>query len=408
MTDMRERFRDLDLLDVPDVIARARAIGPRPPMPEPGPSMSRRMATAGLALLVGLAGVFIASQLTRGRQQTPAGILCSSGTWQRPEVSSVTGLAGAVAATSADDIWSLVWGEAGDGFGVAGARLMHLTGDGWQPQVLPPVTVYDMAETSSGQVWVVSRDAAWRLASGSWARDRFPERLSVARAILPFGPDDVWVAGDTAAPNPSPSLSHWDGASWSEVALPSTQSDSWIAAIGGSAPDDVWAITRFKAGVQPMHWDGSAWAALPSQSVPRTDDPSTKIVASAPDDAWLMAGSSLFHWDGAAWTSVPSSVDAPFSDIASGPSGTWLVNGAAASDKKLQRWDGTQWVPTAPAPPARYLSARGGGESFKLAVAGNEVVVIHGPYRWIHRNPNGSGQKVPGRITAFTYTCGSP
>lgn len=35
MTDLRERFQALDTLDVPDVMTRARRIGPKAPDPEP-------------------------------------------------------------------------------------------------------------------------------------------------------------------------------------------------------------------------------------------------------------------------------------------------------------------------------------------------------------------------------------
>jgi hypothetical protein len=411
MPDLRERLHDLDVLKVPDVFAHALAIGPRPPTPEPEPSTGRRIAIAGLALAVGLAAVFLAKFMTSGPQRVPAAtVTCPPGVWQRPEVSSIPGVAAKVAATFPDDIWALVWGATGGGgWGVQGARLLHLTGEGWQTVELPPVTVFDMARSSSGDVWVLSRDAAWRLAGRSWAREKFPQRLSSARAILPFGSNDVWVAGDMAAPRPSSHLLHWDGTSWSDVVLPS-QPDSWIAAIGGSGPADVWAIARYESELQPMHWDGSVWAALPSQPLPRMDEPvtpGTKVVANAPDDAWLLAGTSLLHWDGAAWTIAHSAVRAVYSDLASGPTGTWFVDGAAPSHKELQLWDGTQWVPAPPTPRDSYISARGSVDAARLAVVGNEVVVIHGPWRWDHRNPNGSGTMAPGPITAFTYTCGS-
>jgi Tol biopolymer transport system component len=56
MTDIHDRFRSLDELDVPDVHARARAIGPKEPQ-EPRPSASRRVGVVLLATLVAAAGI---------------------------------------------------------------------------------------------------------------------------------------------------------------------------------------------------------------------------------------------------------------------------------------------------------------------------------------------------------------
>jgi len=55
MTEIQDRLHDLDGLDVPDVYARAGAIGPREPQ-EPRPSAARRGGVILLASLVGAAG----------------------------------------------------------------------------------------------------------------------------------------------------------------------------------------------------------------------------------------------------------------------------------------------------------------------------------------------------------------
>jgi Tol biopolymer transport system component len=55
MTDIHDRFRSLDDLDVPDVYARARALGPQQPQ-EPRPSGSRRVGVVLLAFIVAAAG----------------------------------------------------------------------------------------------------------------------------------------------------------------------------------------------------------------------------------------------------------------------------------------------------------------------------------------------------------------
>ena len=55
MTDIHDRFHSLDDLDVPDVYARARAIGPKEPQ-EPRPPAARRVGVILLASLVAAAG----------------------------------------------------------------------------------------------------------------------------------------------------------------------------------------------------------------------------------------------------------------------------------------------------------------------------------------------------------------
>jgi len=56
MSELRERFRALDALDVPDVMSRARMIGPKPPEPDRAPPM-RRVGALVFAAVVAIAAV---------------------------------------------------------------------------------------------------------------------------------------------------------------------------------------------------------------------------------------------------------------------------------------------------------------------------------------------------------------
>jgi Tol biopolymer transport system component len=58
MSDLRERFRALDALDVPDVMSRARAMGPKPPDPDPTPPL-RRVGALVFAAVVAIAAVVL-------------------------------------------------------------------------------------------------------------------------------------------------------------------------------------------------------------------------------------------------------------------------------------------------------------------------------------------------------------
>ncbi len=58
MSDLRERFRALDALDVPDVMSHARLIGPKPPEPDPTPPL-RRVGALLFAAVVAIAAVVL-------------------------------------------------------------------------------------------------------------------------------------------------------------------------------------------------------------------------------------------------------------------------------------------------------------------------------------------------------------
>jgi hypothetical protein len=71
MTDLRERFRALDALAVPDVMAQARLIGPKPPQLEP-PATSRRVGAILLVAAIAIAAMVVGTRLLRGPASTPA------------------------------------------------------------------------------------------------------------------------------------------------------------------------------------------------------------------------------------------------------------------------------------------------------------------------------------------------
>ena len=58
MSELRERFRALDALEVPDVMSRARIMGPRPPEPDHAPPM-RRVGALVLAAVIAIAAVVL-------------------------------------------------------------------------------------------------------------------------------------------------------------------------------------------------------------------------------------------------------------------------------------------------------------------------------------------------------------
>ena len=71
MSNLRERLRALDALEVPDVMAQARLIGPKPPQLEPPPT-SRRVGALVLVAALALLAVLVGARVLSRPAQTPA------------------------------------------------------------------------------------------------------------------------------------------------------------------------------------------------------------------------------------------------------------------------------------------------------------------------------------------------
>jgi hypothetical protein len=158
-----------------------------------------------------------------------------------PDSTVVQTGAGFIAGSSADNVWF-----------VAEGALNKWDGTRWTTFSFPPDPnnpITDAWTSAGDDVWVVDRGGRVR----RWNGTTFPvfrNGTVAVRGIWGAGPNDVWTVGATA--------SHWDGQTWTSMALmPTTSvSDTTIYAIGGAATNDVWAVIP---GGYAFHWDGGSW-----------------------------------------------------------------------------------------------------------------------------------------------------
>ena len=110
---------------------------------------------------------------------------------------------------------------------------------------------------------------------------------------------------------------HWDGARWSDVAIPVTGDGyTFLYGLTAISPADIWAVGS--GGVNPIkaltaHWDGTTWTYMPNPAL-QTDYAFLKnVTALASDDVWAVGyltdrtgrdRNLLEHWDGVAWTQI--------------------------------------------------------------------------------------------------------
>ncbi|HVG45090.1 MAG TPA: hypothetical protein VM890_10185 [Longimicrobium sp.] len=194
----------------------------------------------------------------------------------------------AVWGSGAADVWAV-----GDLGGVA-----HYDGADWSS-----VTVAGVFEAlnavwgaSAGDVWAAGGDgrvlhwngSAWTAATvgtGGWF------------GLWGSGSSDVFVVGDGGA------IQRWNGAAWAPM---NSGTSEYLIGVWGSGPGDVYAVGD---NGTVLHYDGNAggdWTAVSTPADP--SGPVNGVWGSGPDDVYLLAnaGLDLVHWDGTAWRTVSS------------------------------------------------------------------------------------------------------
>jgi hypothetical protein len=197
--------------------------------------------------------------------------------------------------SSASDIWA-----SGSSY-----SLFHFDGAGWTNVSFPGRNVLAGFARAPNDAILVDYDGFnarnWHWDGTTWFEITLP--IFQGDTITEFwgtAPDDVWAVGGNQS---NGSIHHWNGDSWQRAY---SAPRAWVNHVGGSARDDAWfTIQAFDAQTTSvLHWDGSSFTQL------GTFDGlgGNAIVATGPNDAWLLFGHEIRHYDGVAWNSESHAV----------------------------------------------------------------------------------------------------
>ena len=198
-------------------------------------------------------------------------------------------------------------------------------------------------------------------------------------------PADVWAVGGTSWSSPSaPLIQHWTGRAWTRVSSPDPAGGGVLNAVDAISPDDAWAVGLVGPGpgvpspTSPLieHWNGRAWARVPSPNVAGGYNELNGVTATAQGNAWAAGETGLTdhdatlieHWDGRAWTVVASPTpdgDAQVLGVsATRRTDAWAVGmtrGRRCAPRCvtfIEHWNGSAWTSVAsPNPGGGYLNA---------------------------------------------------
>jgi hypothetical protein len=209
-----------------------------------------------------------------------------------------------------------------------------LNAGGWVPAAL--------AYQWTGTAW----KAIWPPASTPY--------LSLAH-VKSFSPSNAYAVGAVGggATN-SPVVSHWDGASWTQAVTGfATTLNLSMNAIAGTSPADLWiAGTAQSSGYHNRvvhsvveHFDGAHWTQV---AIP-DDSGVLDLAALSASDAWaLAADGGVLHWDGAAWT-LSAKFNGGSALAAATSTSVWVGGIFVNSTLAVAHFNGSAWS-TATAP----------------------------------------------------------
>lgn len=208
---------------------------------------------------------------------------------------------------ASDRGWQMnVWGTSTENvYSVGGSltrgRIQHFDGEHWEelsPGVEVPLLNWAFG-FSAEDVFVVGNDGTVLRWNGeSWASQSTPIRAPLW-GVWGAAPDDVWAVGGTGTGSGEPVILHFDGAGWTQIALPALTTPNVFALykVWGLDAQNVWAVGQ--QGVV-LRYDGSAWreeqSGAPDDLISLWGTAADRIVA-----VGGRAGGIVSVWNGDVW-----------------------------------------------------------------------------------------------------------
>jgi hypothetical protein len=152
---------------------------------------------------------------------------------------------------------------------------------------------------------------------------------------------------------------HYNGTAWTAVPTPSPGTrTNYLTAVDGVSGNDVWAAgyslnlpygNRFRQSMM-LHWNGSTWTQVASPNSDSTYLYDVSAVSST--DVWAVGfastgGAFVIRWNGTSWNTVAAPPLASLQSVAArSGADVWVSGSDAAGAAALAHWNGTAWTVT--------------------------------------------------------------
>lgn len=195
---------------------------------------------------------------------------------------------------------------------------------------------------------------------------------------------DAWAVGDQTVKQHTYSLvRHWNGKTWTKVALPSVGGGNYVylASVSASSASNVWISGQDNNGAGHtylFHWNGRGWSTSVG-NIPKNTEVffMPHVLALSATDVWsfFLTGQDtapvpdVQHFDGRRWSKVRVPAPIGYTSVVSGRS-IWALGSHCleAACGVITHWTGKGWT-TTPQPPTTGPSTKYWGSYYTGVVA---------------------------------------
>jgi hypothetical protein len=212
------------------------------------------------------------------------------------------------------------------------ARASHWDGHVWTSYQESTVDAFgSMGVGADGAVFAGSSKGPWMLSGDTFI-------ASPGAANVAF--QDLWVAARDAAwavSGTDATIYAFGGSTWQTVAHPLSASTVKWTALGGTSRDDVWVVGT--SGMT-MHWDGATWTPF---ATPSSTAMLSSVWAAGASSVWTASEDKLtFAWDGTKWVSAGALAVGLATLHGCSANELWAV-AANGTEANVRRFDGSTW-----------------------------------------------------------------
>jgi hypothetical protein len=252
-----------------------------------------------------------------------------------------------ISAPSSTNVWAVGMSVAGNMNTFAASLIERWDGSAWSAIVNPGAGILNgVAAVSPQDVWAVGVEYSivsslqqamvehWNGTQWSTVSTPIPGQTNSGfNAVTAQSARSVWAAGyfNGLGFSPQPLIERWDGTAWRVVSTPLPGAASAaifdaLSVVPGS--NQIWAVGSVRIGAPPdrgrgyfqpliERWDGSAWRAVASPTLPAgaLAGELRGVVALSATDAWAVGEYTasdhtirtlIAHWDGVSWVVAAS------------------------------------------------------------------------------------------------------